>query len=69
MKTTHLKSSRNSPLNLTGALENWGAQSAGAKLRNISLHLDDMTGKQLNELLKKLPEGSYVLELDKDETL
>ena len=63
--TKHLVSNRNSPLNLTGTLEGWAAQSAAVQLRNITLKLDDMTGAQLSSLLRKLPEGSYTLELDK----
>lgn len=66
--TKHLVSNRNSPLNLTGTLEGWAAQSAAVQLRNISLKLDDMTGAQLASLLRKLPEGSYTLELDKEES-
>jgi hypothetical protein len=64
--TEHLISGRNSALNLTGTLETWGANKATVKLRNITLRLDDMTGAQLAETLKKLPPGSYVLDLDKE---
>jgi hypothetical protein len=64
--TTHHVSSRNSALNLTGTLETWGANKAAVKLRNITLRLDDMTGAQLAETLKKLPPGSYVLDLEKE---
>ena len=64
-KTKRLVSSKTSPLNLTGVLEGWAAHSADIPLSNISLRLDTMTGAQLLSVLKKLPEGSYILELDK----
>lgn len=64
--TTHHVSSRNSALNLTGTLETWGANKAAVKLHNITLRLDDMTGAQLAETLKKLPPGTYVLDLEKE---
>jgi hypothetical protein len=64
--TEHHTSARNSALNLTGTLETWGANKAAVKLHNITLRLDDMTGAQLAETLKKLPPGSYVLDLDKE---
>jgi hypothetical protein len=63
---THLSSTRNSALNLTGTLEGWGANKASVSLRNVTLRLDDMNGAQLAEMLKKLPAGSYVLDLDKE---
>jgi hypothetical protein len=63
---THHSSTRNSALNLTGTLEGWGANKASVSLKNITLRLDDMNGAQLAELLKKLPPGSYVLDLDKE---
>lgn len=65
-KSTHLTSPRNSALNLTGTLETWGANKAAVTLRNITLRLDDMNGAQLAETLKKLPPGSYSLDLDKE---
>ncbi|MDB6140353.1 MAG: hypothetical protein JWO94_3425, partial [Verrucomicrobiaceae bacterium] len=64
---TRHSSSRNSPLNLTGTLEKWGVQSSAVQLRHITLQLDDMNGAQLSALLRKLPEGSYILELEKEE--
>lgn len=59
----HRVSVKTSALNLTGELEKWGA-SGDKPLRNITLRFDDMTAGKLASLLRKLPDGTYVLELD-----
>ena len=63
--TKHFVSPKTSPLNLTGVLEQWAAHSPNIPVSNISLRLETMTGAQLLAVLRKLPEGSYILELDK----
>ena len=55
----------NSPLNLLGTLEQWGI-GGQTKTRNLRLSADGLTGAQLQALLRKLPEGKYVLELQKE---
>lgn len=55
-----------SGLNLIGRLEQWGIAKI-TKVAKVSLHTEQMTGAQLEELLKKLPDGlKYSLELDKE---
>lgn len=44
------------PLNLIGKLEQWGIQPA-TRVPEVSLTLADLTGAQLKDLLKKLPDG------------
>lgn len=52
-----------SSLNLLGRLESWGVGPATA-VREITLRVDAATGAQIQELLKKLPDGMrYGLEL------
>lgn len=54
------------PVNLLGEVERWGIGSA-TNVANVSLTVGQMTGAQLTELLKKLPEGTqYSLNLDKE---
>jgi len=54
------------PVNLLGEVEKWGI-SAATNLTNVNLNVSQMTGAQLNELLKKLPDGvTYSLNLDKE---
>lgn len=54
------------PINLLGEVEKWGIGSA-TNVLNVSLTVGQMTGAQLTELLKKLPEGTqYSLNLDKE---
>jgi len=55
-----------SPVNLLGEVEKWGI-SAATNISNVNLNVTKMTGAQLNELLKKLPDGvTYSLNLDKE---
>ena len=65
--SVHKLSSKTSALNLTGELEKWSALGQ-TPLRNITLRLDDMNGEKLVSLLRKLPDGTYILELDKEES-
>ncbi|MEI7731346.1 MAG: DUF499 domain-containing protein [Verrucomicrobiota bacterium] len=54
------------PVNLLGEVEKWGI-SAATNISNVNLNVSQMTGAQLNELLKKLPDGvTYSLNLDKE---
>jgi hypothetical protein len=55
-----------SPVNLLGEVEKWGINPA-TTVSNVNLNVSQMTGAQLNELLKKLPDGvTYSLNLDKE---
>ena len=55
-----------SPVNLLGEVEKWGI-SAGTNVSNVNLNVSQMTGAQLNDLLKKLPDGvTYSLNLEKE---
>jgi hypothetical protein len=55
-----------SPVNLLGEVEKWGINPA-TTVSNVNLNVSQMTGAQLNELLKKLPDGvTYSLNLEKD---
>jgi hypothetical protein len=55
-----------SPVNLLGEVEKWGI-SATTSVTNININISQMTGAQLTELLKKLPDGvTYSLNLDKE---
>lgn len=56
------------PVNLLGEVEKWGI-SAGTQVSNvnISLNIAQMTGAQLTDLLKKLPDGmTFSLNLEKE---
>lgn len=56
-----------SSLNLLGKVESWGI-TTGTQVRQVQLKIGQLTGAQLNELLKKLPDGTtYELSLDKEE--
>lgn len=55
-----------SALNLLGKVESWGI-SPGTQLQGMRLKVDNMTGAQLQELLKKLPDGmTYELNVEKE---
>ena len=59
-------SSPKTPVNLLGEVEKWGI-SAAVKLTNVSINTSEMTGAQLADLLKKLPDGvMYSLSLEKE---
>jgi hypothetical protein len=54
------------PVNLLGEVEKWGINPA-TTVSNVNLNVSQMTGAQLNELLKKLPDGvTYSLNLEKE---
>jgi hypothetical protein len=61
-----LTSPANSPLNLLGTLEQWGI-GGQTKTRSLRLSAEGLTGAQLQALLRKLPEGKYVIELQKED--
>jgi hypothetical protein len=53
-------------VNLLGEVEKWGI-SATTSVTNININISQMTGAQLTELLKKLPDGvTYSLNLEKE---
>lgn len=54
-----------SPMNLLGEIEKWGISSA-TDVANVNINVTQMTGAQLSELLKNLPDGvNYSLNLEK----
>ncbi|KGR75219.1 DUF499 domain-containing protein [Ureibacillus sinduriensis] len=62
-----LQADQTSSLNLIGKIERWGI-NPGTKIKSISLNINEMTGAQLQQLLRVLPDGvTYGLELDKEE--
>ncbi len=55
-----------SSLTLLGKLENWGI-NPGSQVYGCQLSVDKLTGAQLQDLLKKLPDGiTYSLDLEKE---
>lgn len=53
-------------MNLLGEIEKWGIAPA-TNVTNVNINISAMTGAQLSELLKKLPDGiTYALNLDKE---
>jgi hypothetical protein len=69
---TPLSNPATSPLNLIGKIEGWGIGPA-TKVAEVSIKVStaqgpQITGAQLKELLKKLPEGmSFELNLEKED--
>jgi hypothetical protein len=56
-----------SALNLLGKMEAWGI-TTGSRVQDVQLKVASLTGAQLNDLLKKLPDGiTYDLTLNKEE--
>lgn len=56
-----------SALNLLGKTENWNI-NPGTRIRSMLLKVDQLTGAQLKELIKKLPDGmTYDLSLEKED--
>lgn len=54
------------PVNLLGEVEKWGITPA-TNVSNININVSQMTGAQLTDLLKKLPDGvTYALNLEKE---
>ena len=69
---TPLSNPATSPLNLIGKIEGWGigpaTKVAGVSIKVSTAQGSQMTGAQLKELLKKLPEGlSFELNLEKED--
>ncbi len=61
------QSDRTSSLNLLGKIESWGINT-GSRVANVNVNIENMTGAQLQELIKKLPDGvTYGLDLEKEE--
>ncbi len=55
-----------SSLNLLGKVESWGI-GTGTQVWSLTLRVDQLTGAQLQELIKKLPDGmTYGLDLEKE---
>jgi hypothetical protein len=69
---TALSNPATSPLNLIGKIEGWGIGPA-TKVAEVSIKVSTaqgsiITGAQLKDLLKKLPEGmSFELHLEKED--
>ena len=64
---TSLSSPATSALNLLGKVESWGI-GPGTQLQAMRLKVDNITGAQLQEFLKKLPDGmTYKLDVDKED--
>ena len=54
------------PVNLLGEVEKWGINAA-VNVANVNINVSQMTGAQLTDLLKKLPDGvMYSLSLEKE---
>jgi hypothetical protein len=63
---TRLNAPSTSSLTLLGKLEGWGINS-GSQVYGCKLSVDKLTGAQLQDLLKKLPDGiTYSLDLEKE---
>jgi hypothetical protein len=66
-RKTTLTAPATSALNLLGKIESWGI-TTGTQVQDVQLKVANLTGAQLNELLKKLPDGiTYELTLNKEE--
>ena len=63
---TPFQAPSSSSLNLLGKLESWGV-GKGSQVRNVKLKVDHLTGAQLQELVRKLPDGIlYELDIEKE---
>jgi hypothetical protein len=63
----HHSAQNTSTLSLLGKLEQWGINK-GSKVKEVKLSTSQLTGAQLEQLLKNLPDGvSYSLDLDKEQ--
>lgn len=57
-----------SSLNLLGKVEAWGI-GTGTQVRALKLKVENLTGAQLQELLRKLPDGmTYGLDLEREDS-
>ena len=64
---TPFSSEKTSSLSLLGKLETWGI-TPGAKVSNVKISIENLTGAQVQDLIKKLPDGiSYGLNLEKED--
>lgn len=64
---TPLSAPATSSLNLLGKLEAWGV-GPGTQVRSLALRVDQLTGAQLQELIRKLPDGiTYELYIEKED--
>ncbi len=64
---TPLSAPATSSLNLLGKLEAWGIKP-GTQIRSLSLRVDQLTGAQLQEIIRKLPDGTtYELNIEKED--
>lgn len=64
---TSFSSDITSSLSLLGKLESWGI-TPGAQVSNVKLSIENLTGAQMQDLIKKLPDGiSYGLNLEKED--
>lgn len=64
---TPLSAPATSSLNLLGKIEHWGV-GTGTQLRGLTLRVDQLTGAQLQDLVRKLPDGmTYALDLEKED--
>lgn len=62
----HHSAESTSTLSLLGKLEQWGVNK-GSKVSSVQLATDQLTGAQLQEMLKSLPDGvTYSLDLNKE---
>lgn len=64
--TSSFSAEANSPLNLLGKIEGWGV-GGNTKVRTVEISTADFSGKQLQEMLRKLPEGKYTLRIETEE--
>lgn len=63
----HHSAQNTSTLSLLGKLEQWGINK-GSKVKDVKLSTSQLTGSQLEYLLKNLPDGvTYSLDLDKEQ--
>lgn len=63
----HHSAENTSTLSLLGKLENWGINK-GSKVSDVRISTSQLTGAQLEQLLKNLPDGvTYSLDLDKEQ--
>ena len=64
---TQFSSPATSALNLLGKVESWGI-GLGTQLQAMRLKVDNLTGAQLQDLLRKLPDGmTYELDVEKED--
>jgi len=65
---TQLSTPATSALNLLGKVESWGI-GPGTQLQTMRLKINNLTGAQLQDLLKKLPDGmTYELDVEKEDS-